>query len=104
MAIASFTCQATFEYDESTARKLFPIKPESLQGGESLFDEVRGLTLVKTQNGRGTYRVALESVNLKELSLEVFFGVDLDLGDDLPNRALEQAHLIASKFITLEPT
>ncbi len=59
---------------------------------------------MKTENGRGIYRVALESVDLKELSLEVFFGANLRFGDDLPNQALEQAHLIASKFITPEPT
>ena len=101
---ASVLSEARFEYDEQTARKLFPIKSESLQEGESLFDEVRGLTVVKTENGRGIYRVALESVDLKELSLEVFFGVDMQFSGDLPNQVLEQAHLIASKFITTEPT
>jgi hypothetical protein len=99
---AEFTCEARFEYDESTARRLFPIKPTLLDTDERLFDEVRGLTLVKTQNGQEVYRVEMRSPDLKQISLDVAFCIRLELNESLPSQVLEQASGIASKFIALE--
>jgi len=99
---AIFTCDASFQYDESTARKLFPMKPELPQGSEGLFNEIRGLTMVKTENGREIYRVAINSEDLKAVALDAYFAVRRPFGKDLLDQILEQANLLASKFIVQE--
>lgn len=94
-----FTCGAIFQYDESIARKLFPIRGELSEISDGLYDEIRGLTLAKTADGRETYRVVIESPDLTDVSLEVIFISRRRFTEKLPSEILEQAHLIISKFV-----
>ena len=96
-------CDAQFLYDENTAKKLFPIKSDLPQSSEGLFDEIRGLTMVKTENGREIYRVKMESEDLDQVTVDVSFHIQLSFDKKLSDHVLEQASLISAKFIVQEP-
>ena len=94
-----FECSASFEYGPKSAQGLFPVRLGTAQGSDRAFDEVRGLTTVKLEDGGVSYTVALESLDLETLSLYVEFKRAERFSSGLPAAILERAVTIASGFI-----
>ena len=93
-----FECGVSFEYGPPAAEKLFPVGLGSPEQADRAFDEIRGLTAVKLEDGEAFYTVALESFDLETLSVYVTFKHTGSFSATLPARLLQRAVSISSRF------
>ena len=97
-AEVEFECSASFEYRLTAAQRLFPVRLGTGDQEGRAFDEIRGLTAVKLEDGEVFYTVALESFDLETLSAYVTFKQTASFSATLPARLLQRAVSIGSRF------
>ena len=96
---AKFECEASFEFAAPGLQEFFPIKVGEVPQAERPFDEIRGLSMVKLKDGDVQYTATLETSALRELSLTVSFEAAAHFSRTLPQRVLQQAVDIKSRFL-----